>query len=94
MSPEGTPMATRGAELVGWDIAPSFKFQKIRHSGKIAFSRFLAGKCDFIRNPIWSSFGKKPNEIPHKLSFVLLRRPKRKFCGMTPFLKAIIVISS
>jgi hypothetical protein len=57
--------------------------KKTRHSGKIAFSCLQAGKCDFIRNPIWFSFSEKPNGIPHKFSFVLLRRPKRKFCGMT-----------
>jgi hypothetical protein len=49
-------------------------FKKIRHSGKIAFSRLQAGKCDFIRNPMWFSVGKRPNRIPHKFPFAQARR--------------------
>ena len=39
-----------------------------------------------MRNLICFSNGWKSNRIPHKFSFVMLRKPNRKFCGMTPFL--------
>jgi hypothetical protein len=53
--------------------------QKLRHSAKIAFSCLQAGKCDFMRNPIWFLVERKPNRIPDKFSFVRCANEEKIF---------------